>query len=75
MGDPNLDHRLKALTSPAEAYLLSAGAHTIGERRMHFFWCYSLSHLEVAGDVHLRRREQAMEDHYDTSTAPIFCTS
>src|SRR5215467_670112 len=44
MGGPNLDHRLRALTSPAEAYLLSAGAHTIGERRMHFFWCYSLSY-------------------------------
>src|SRR5262245_19861992 len=43
MGGPNLDHSLKG-TSPAEAYLLSGGAHTIGERRMHFFWCYSLSH-------------------------------
>src|SRR3974390_3048173 len=35
---------LAVVASPAESYLLSGGAHTIGERRMHFFCCHSLSH-------------------------------
>src|SRR5215510_457942 len=70
MGGPILDHRLRALTSPARPIFLAPARIPLASVVCNFSGA-THSPTRSAGDVHLGPREQAMEEHYDTSAAPI----